>query len=171
MRINSKVFGNRIFISIIILAFILGLVSGFAIQNSSEKRLQHETQKPSVPQTQENITQIIQDEDWVTIQEFYESDCAQETISTEEFHIPSNYWRVIFEAESLKEAKYVSFTMHIIPVDYEDEGYIAPKSCEKTCYGIARTRIYYIHEGSGDFYIEITPWNLKSWSIKVQIQE
>jgi len=171
MKIDSKVLGNRIFISIIILVFILGLVSGIAIQNLSEKRLQHEIQKPSVPQTQESITQTIQDEDWVTVQEFYEKDCTQGTISTEEFHIPSNYWRVIFEAEALEEAKYVTFNIHIIPTECEDESYIAPKTTEKGSYGIARTRIYYIYEGPGDFYIEITPWNLKSWSIKVQTQE
>jgi hypothetical protein len=171
MKIDTKLFGNRILISIIILVFILGLVSGIAIQNLFEKRLQHETQEPSIPQIQESITQTIKDEDWVTIQEFSNPDGTQGTISTEEFHISSNYWRVIFEAEALERAKYVGFNMHIIPVDYEDEGYIAPKTCEKTCYGIARTRIYYIYEGPGDFYIEITPWNLKSWSIKVQTQE
>jgi len=168
---DSKVFGNRIFISIVILVFILGLFSGITIQTSFEKRLQHETQEPNAPQTQDSITQTLQDENWVTIQEFSKPDSTQVTISTEEFHIPSDYWRVILEAEALEGSKYVGFNMHIIPVDYEDEGYIAPKTCEKTCYGIARTRIYYIYEGPGDFYIEITPWNLNSWSIKVQTQE
>lgn len=171
MKIDSKVFGNRIFISTIILVFILGLVSGIAIQNLFEKRLQHETQEPSAPQTQESITQTILDDDWVTIQEFSKTDGAQGPISTEEFHIPSNYWRVIFEAEALEEAKYVTFNIHIIPTECEDESYIAPKTTEKTSYGIARTHIYYIYQGPGDFYIEITPWNLKSWSIKIQTQE
>jgi hypothetical protein len=71
----------------------------------------------------------------------------------------------------LEEAKYVTFNIHIIPTECEDKNYIAPKTTEKTSYGIPRTRIYYIYEGPGDFYIEITPLNLKSWSIKVQTQE
>ena len=170
MKIDSKLFGNRILISIIILVFILGLVSGITIQTLFEKRLQHKIQEPSAPQTQDSLTHTIQEEKWVTIRKFSKIDGAQVTTSTEEFHIPSNYWRVIFEAEALEGAKYVGFNMHIIPVDDEDEDYIAPKTCEKTCYGIARTRIYYIYEGPGDFYIEITPWNLKSWSIEVQTQ-
>ncbi len=171
MKIDSKVFRNRIFISIIISVFILGLISGIAIQNLSEKLMHQEKQKPSVPQTQESVTQTIQDEDWITIYEFTKKDCTQEPISTEEFHIPSNYWRVIFEAEALEGAKYVTFNIHIIPTECEDESYIAPKSTEKTCYGIARIRIYYIYEGPGDFYIEITPLNLKSWSTKIQTLE
>ena len=100
MKIDLKVARNRVFALIIILVFVLGLTIGMVIRTSFDKHSLDLTQDLIAPQVQEGITQTAQEGNWETIKKFSSSGDGTHAI-TGEFHIPTSYWRIIFEAEAI----------------------------------------------------------------------
>ena len=98
--------------------------------------------------------------EWKTIETF----TGSADRDTEDFNVPTNYWRIVYTIEAENE-QYAGFYFFVYPSG-ETKSYVASVIGFKS-----GTDTTYVRAGPGDFWIKVLAANLRSWTIEVQIQQ
>ena len=83
---------------------------------------------------------------------------------TEDFNVPTNYWRIVYTISQEYSGGYTYFRAYI------HRSGEAGDSVASVELGKSGTETSYIREGPGDFWIKVVSGNVDSWTIEVQIQ-
>lgn len=144
---------NRSIIAIVILVILIG-ITATSIMRVSEVPTQQSQTSPTAAQTS-GAGQ------WKTIETF----AGSSDKDTEDFNVPTNYWRLAYTITAQPYQQFVGFSAVIYPGG-KISGSVASVNLDKS-----GTDTGYVRAGPGSFWISIVAVNLSSWTIEVQIQE
>jgi len=154
------------FLAVAIVMLLIGVGIGYAVAPKSPTTTVERIMTTTVEQqitafeTTTASWQPPAQGEWKTTYTF----TGSEAKDTEDFNVPTNYWRVVYTVKAESE-QYAAFYLYVYPSG-ETAGYVAHVALMKSGSDVS-----YVRAGPGNFYLKVLAANLNSWTIEVQIQQ